>query len=943
MLIDDPSMIGAVLECPHCNSTLFLDPADFDLPSSSVFDSPVPSPKSPNLPSTSPSLPSPPSALSSLFSCSTNSPQIEHALENTIPADAYLASNAASKNGIDSHDEKSDTNEIVDNRTEKALPLPPLPPPIKRASERITEGEAESIPLPPPVRSVKEQSSQVIDKKELNTIDYLSIGRSDSSKEENHSAEWEAKSTVTAVESTIILPARKWTLIVVTSCCVLLTGILIAFFVHTLSQQPSRKNSEIAKSGEIGDFGNNENRSKIETNKENIENSISQKASDSPETSTETSEVTEATSSPVPSEMVSSETVGIATTTVDTSETSETVELTETSPKRDDVPAVPADLDHSDDSTTNVSVPAMLDVEAAKQNAQPLDFTVPARPVLETPEGTAPQTAVWPPPEWGKTTTAKPETIPESTTTSGLELSSEHEQLLGIIRGTTDTRDTSAVNTQNSQNKSDGENTATSTASDSVSDTAQATDTTSVTDTTVKPIGSADPKKSDTTIAANRGNGTAEPVDNLSQLSVDERLKQEIAGADFRQTTLADALFVVSRLSTVPIVLDWNAVDLEDIATLRQNSQFASNRPVELKLVKTTYLDILKEITQKFGLTWNVENGRFVRIARSESNVSDQTVEKVYPLSEFLVKQEDTEKQQELFNLVEMVRLVATTRPVEHNHSDDVIDVATGSVDAELDNAITPSVMVDESSTPSTLESSGKDATPHERDETESSDNNSEDAQDGSVSIQIDEANLSITMLAPMETHQRVQYFLQLLAESRNVFPDKRLSESIDKTKERLTDSLTWMMYEERPLQEVLQSLAKISKLTIVADWIELDRVGVTPETPVELRGEQVSLSELLTMMGDTLPIDFHLVGAGVVEITSREGVTRSLEIAAYDMSKFQGDETEWNAIPERLQTAIPRLERYPIFMDSVSKRLFAVCPKNEMEQIRQQLLQMLN
>lgn len=916
MLIDDPSMIGAVLECPHCGTALFLDPADFNSPSFSSHTS-----QSPPIPDATADTSSASCAASTYDATGSKATEEDDAKSGEVQNDVECTDKVA---GLQA--------------AENVSHLLPLPPPVRRPSAPAAEGATKQIPVPPPpVRSLEDPLLPSVGKKTPNAIDHLPTGSQNPAEEGGIS-----------VTELAISPSRKWLLVTVALCCVFLTGVLIFLVARTSSQQLSHqdeKHVKIGKKIENANLGENSDSTKVVRNTERDVSETEEAADVTPKSEAKVSgalEVAEAEKTWTPGEAETSSQTTDETLVADLSAPleSDSADKNTTAPSvSKDVTALPAG------GSAGVSVPAMLDVEAAKQNAQPLDFTVPARPILETPEGTAPETAVWPPPEWGSqaAVSAEANEVPKSTVSEST-LPSEHERLLGIIRGEADTNDESAKNTQNKPNASGVENTADSLSTDSNDSTA---------DSTLAKSDASDISEASVDAGYVNDQGgeeeTVELADDLPQVSVDERLKRSVAGVDFRQTALADAFFVVGDLSTIPTILDWNAIDLEDIVAMRQHPLFVSSQPAELKLVKTTYLDILKEVTEKHGLTWNVERDRFIRITRSGMTTPDQVIEKNYPLSEFLAKQEDTEKQNDLSNVAEMVRLVAVATPVKHH---DLSDTNTGA--ASFNNAGTDantgareagvSELVGEESNPSSpgleqIEANGENG---EHKETGNSSEKNENTQKDVASVTFDGTTLSITVVAPMTTHQRVQYFLQLLVESRNLFPDKRLSESVDKTEKRLAEPMTWMMYEKRPLQEVLRSLAKVTKLTIVADWTQLDQVEVTPETPVELRGEQISLTELLTTLGDTLPVDFHLVGPGVVEMTSRDAVADSLEVACYPLDAFQGGETERNAIPERLQTAIPRLERYPLFIDSVSNRLFVACPKNEMEQIRQQLPKML-
>ena len=880
LLIDDPLMLGAVIECPHCAATMRIDP-----------------PETTGVPET------------------TKPKESESDLESTFS-------------------------------------LPPLPPPLpsRRAMNPVPAVVPPSTVAPPlpPVRDGKEENSTAESPPEPPPVQKSRLPSGLSSEPRKTSEP--TSGPVSAVSGPMPTASRRRLPIVVVIAAISLSVIAVGVFLilifsdhsnpSNFSNAPSVATGGLSPSsdplpdlpsssepesgadsaepngpGEPFMLGGGIQSMKSPQPAEMVE-SVGSASGETPMNTEEASAASEpsASSGSTMTEDMATDAAGVGTVH---GAVGAAVENTEMEPKRPSL--IPDELEgliHLGTSPTGTVVAgsptAHPDPERARrESVGSLDFVIPARPILDDPLETKPESVVWPPPEWNVTPGSETDVGTavvnggvngKNATTgkvtgdvTGPTLSLEHEQMIGIIRGTGPLAPPDS--TAGSGNRTTGNPTTAAASVDTTSDS----DSRSKNDPAMA-VGQDN--------AANRDPGIADPA-----MLIGPQLAGRITGVDFRETPLHEAFRTLGELAGVPIVIDFDAIDSGSFTGTDSTDELPrSRRPAGVKLIQTTYFDILKAVAQQNGLVWSIVGERVPAIRITTPQVADRSINAM----DFDEPSGSGEPVKRVYELAPLTDIGSAT--------------TTGENDAALLVGMVRNVAM------AGLAEADMD----------------------SISVNFDASGATVTVTATESVQDRIAVFLAKLGYARDPSHDNAALRALRTTGRTLASPTSMMMYTEQSLGEFVVEFGRIvaelespdgaavpaDRTPFVADWISLAEAGVTPQTPIAIRGESLPSGELLMLLGEILPVDFRVAGAGAIVLTSRDAARRSPEVVLWPIARITDTAgIPIESIPARLLEKIPRLAESTyagaVFADSISRHLVAVCPREYQQQLRRALLEL--
>ncbi|MDO4558433.1 MAG: hypothetical protein Q4C47_05670, partial [Planctomycetia bacterium] len=492
-----------------------------------------------------------------------------------------------------------------------------------------------------------------------------------------------------------------------------------------------------------------------------------------------------------------------------------------------------------------------------------LDFEIPARPLLEEDPEEKTKIAVWPPPEWGNGSSGSTEKNGDSgeremnTTTPPVEtvLSTEQERLLGFVRGSVPISTPEEVPAISApvigvpeilspeKDHSGASSTLTESAVSEVTD--ESTGTASTLEDSTRDPG---------TLAG-------------------ERLAGKVTGVDFRTTPLWVALQTFGDMAGIPVSIDFDAVDYPGIDwNVSGDISFSlppSRRPAGVKLVRTTYLEILGTLTREHGLVWSVSGPIPALRITTPDAVNATPTERRYSLNSFpginVASSGTVDDSADV--LAEMVRRVAMAGTREKTTGE--ILPASGVIDGNTEDG----------EGGNTVNGNVSDAPPSARDPDHEGSGNGDSGggksdggntpdfriADGNttgrdhqetvrVTLTKDEGEITVGVTGDFATHYRVQIFLAKLASARDTTHDSAAMRTLRTTGRILATPATLMMYEEQPLDDVVR------KLGTVAEELQRAIGPASGDRDPEITDPGVAVSGT-PVNGITIPIDGHPAG----------------------------------------------------------------------------------
>lgn len=120
-----------------------------------------------------------------------------------------------------------------------------------------------------------------------------------------------------------------------------------------------------------------------------------------------------------------------------------------------------------------------------------------------------------------------------------------------------------------------------------------------------------------------------------------------------------------------------------------------------------------------------------------------------------------------------------------------------------------------------------------------------------------------------------------------------------------LDTPLTATFFDDARLADVLHHLAERSELTLLVDWRALASAGWGPDVMAGVRGRDLPLGEILTALLDPLGLDFRVIDEQTLEVTSREALARRPQVELYPLANLVTENRSLAAMLSELKKAL--------------------------------------
>jgi hypothetical protein len=124
------------------------------------------------------------------------------------------------------------------------------------------------------------------------------------------------------------------------------------------------------------------------------------------------------------------------------------------------------------------------------------------------------------------------------------------------------------------------------------------------------------------------------------------------------------------------------------------------------------------------------------------------------------------------------------------------------------------------------------------------------------------------------------------------------------RARDMLERRMTVNFRQPTSLREILVCLAEAARGEIVVDWRGLTATGVSPETKASITANNLPLASLLKTLLEPLALDYRVVDADVLEVSSRKTIASRLEIEFHPLTTAPPEHASAELV-ERLKSEV--------------------------------------
>jgi hypothetical protein len=206
-------------------------------------------------------------------------------------------------------------------------------------------------------------------------------------------------------------------------------------------------------------------------------------------------------------------------------------------------------------------------------------------------------------------------------------------------------------------------------------------------------------------------------------------------------------------------------------------------------------------------------------------------------------------------------------------------------------------------------------------------------AMEGAALPSIELEGDQLTVRQTLQVHYHLHLLLERLHAARTQDPagQKRLPR-VAAAAEELAQPISLNFSRETPLAVILHRLGQEAKMNILVDWVATYPAGWAPTSPTTLVADRNTLSQVLTVFLDSMKLDYRIVDARTIQISTPEQLASQDELELHGISALLEDKPAVDIVTQ-VQAMLGRESAAGIIVDMPSRHL--VLRASQADQVR--------